>query len=438
VLSFDAARLDGRAIDTDSERTQATGLNEPRSADSTLPAEAVPSATDWRDKLALTRAGRRWARVAAALDPTKRFAPVWFDAVIPTLLIHAVLLVFAVYALVVFRPGDLQGTGFLGMWNHWDGPHFLELAARGYWSADPARIVLFPLYPLLIAIGSWVVSPLGAAMLIALVFSLVAAGGLYLLVQLDTDRETARLSVVAMNLFPTAFVFIAPYSESLFLALVVWSFLFARRGNWAGAGLAGALAGATRIQGAFLIPALAIEYLVQKRVLQTRRLDRDVIWIAVAALGPLAYLAINWMVFGNALYFVSAQRFYFHVENAAPWVWLPGFVNTLMNGAMDEGWLTVYLAPLVGFAVLTVTAIWCFFSRASRLSYAVYTLLTLASFATLSWPISVPRYILGVFPVFILGGRLGRRPWLGSPLFAASALLLGLCMTLFVMGHWAF
>jgi hypothetical protein len=105
---------------------------------------------------------------------------------------------------------------------------------------------------------------------------------------------------------------------------------------------------------------------------------------------------------------------------------------------MNEGWLTVYVAPLLAFAVLAVTAIWCFFSRASRLSYAIYVLLTLVSFLTLNWPISVPRYILGVFPVFILGGRLGRRPWLGPPLYAASALLLGIFTILFVEGHWAF
>jgi Gpi18-like mannosyltransferase len=388
-------------------------------------------------ELAPTRAARLGARLAA-LGRTRRFGPVWVDAVVPTFLIHAVLMVFAVVAIIVFFPNNLSGSDGLRVWNQWDGPHFLELAARGYWSADPARIVLFPLYPLLIAIVSWVVSPLFGAMALALAFSLLAAGGLYLLVQLDTDRETARLSVVAMNLFPTAFVFVAPYSESLFLALVVWSFLFARRGNWAGAGLAGALAGATRIQGAFLIPALAVEYLVQKRVLQTRRLDRDAIWIVVALLGPFSYLVINWVVFGNALYFVEAQRFWFHVQNAAPWDWLPNFVNTTVNGTMNEAWLTVYVVPLLAFAALAVTAIWCFFSKASRLSYAVYVLLTLASFLTLNWPISVPRYILGVFPIFILGGRLGRRPWLGPPLFAASVLLLGLFTTLFVVGHWAF
>jgi Gpi18-like mannosyltransferase len=395
-------------------------------SDDSPPGEPAPARTGW------------FGTRLPALDLPSFSGPVWLDAVAPTLLIHAVLMVFAIAAVVVFYPNDIQGTDGLRMWNHWDGPHFLELAARGYWSADPARIVLFPLYPLLIAIVSWVASPLVGAMALALAFSLLAAGGLYLLVQLDSDRETSRLSVVAMNLFPTAFVFVAPYSESLFLALVVWSFLFARRGNWTLAGLAGGLAAATRIQGAFLIPALAVEYLVQKRVLQTRRLDRDVIWIAVACLGPLSYLAINWVVFHDPLYFVEAQRFWFHVQNAAPWDWMPGFVNTALTGTMNEGWLTVYVAPLVAFAVLAATAIWCFFSRASRLSYAIYTLLTLVSFLTLNWPISVPRYILGVFPIFILGGQLGRRPWLGPPLFAASVLLLGLFTTLFVIGHWAF
>src|SRR5664280_510284 len=106
------------------------------------------------DRLALPPAGRFGGRFAA-LKRTRLFGPVWVDAVVPTLLIHAVLLVFAVVAIVVFYPNDLQGSDGLAIWNHWDGPHFLELAARGYWSADPARIVLFPLSPLLIAMVSW-------------------------------------------------------------------------------------------------------------------------------------------------------------------------------------------------------------------------------------------------------------------------------------------
>jgi hypothetical protein len=88
--------------------------------------------------------------------------------------------------------------------------------------------------------------------------------------------------------------------------------------------------------------------------------------------------------------------------------------------------------------VLAATTLWTLFGRGSRPSYAVYTGITLLSFLTLSWPISVPRYLMGVFPIFIAAGVLGRKPWLAGPLFVASVLLFGLCTALFVTGHWAF
>ncbi|TMC63535.1 MAG: hypothetical protein E6J17_05005 [Chloroflexi bacterium] len=100
--------------------------------------------------------------------------------------------------------------------------------------------------------------------------------------------------------------------------------------------------------------------------------------------------------------------------------------------------MTIYLAPLGAFVVLALVTLWTAIGRGRRASYFVYTALTLVSFATLSWPISVPRYVMGVFPMFLAAGRLSARPWLGPPLFVASTLLMGAFMTLFVIGHWAF
>jgi len=76
-------------------------------------------------------------------------------------------------------------------------------------------------------------------------------------------------------------------------------------------------------------------------------------------------------------------------------------------------------------------------SRRSRGSYVAYTALSLLSFASLSWPISVPRYILGVFPLFLMLGGLARSR-LGTPLAVASVLLLGLFTAEFALGRWAF
>ena len=116
--------------------------------------------------------------------------PVWLDAVVPTILLRGVILVFAVLAVVVMRPEALPQGSLLEIWNHWDAPHFFEIARYGYGPpADPARIVIFPLFPALIAIGSIVTDPLVAGMAIAFVSSLIAAVGLY---RLSGSTTTGR------------------------------------------------------------------------------------------------------------------------------------------------------------------------------------------------------------------------------------------------------
>ena len=369
--------------------------------------------------------------IRRVLSATRRES--WSDAVIPTVAIRAVIMVFAVLAVAVFHPDALPADPWLQVWNRWDAPHFFAIAAHWYLPpADPARIVLFPLYPMAIALGSVVLQPLVAGMLVSLVAGLAAAVGLHRLVRLDDSRPAARAAVVAMAIFPTAFAFIAPYSESLFVALSIWAFVRAREADWRSAGVLGALAAFTRLQGVFLLPALAIEFWLARR-----RLDRQVVWVASISVGLLAYLLVNYATFGDALYFVGVQRDVFRVVNIAPWDALGSLWQAVLTAKLDESWVTIYLAPLAAFVVLGLTVVWTVASKHSRPSYAIYTVLNLAAFASLSWPISVPRYLLGVFPVFLATGVLLRRP-IGPAVGAASALLLGLFVTLFASGHWAF
>lgn len=357
----------------------------------------------------------------------------WADAVIPTLAIRLVLIGFAVLAVVVFRPEILPPEPWLNLWNRWDAPHFLEIAKLGYWQpADPARIVLFPLYPMLIAAGGVVMPLLSSAMLVSFVAGLAAAAGLHRLIRLDQSRPAARAAVLAMAIFPTAFAFVAPYSESLFAALTIWSFVRAREGHWRSAGIFGALAAFTRIQGLFIIPALAVEFWLARR-----RIDRSAFWVLFIGTGFLGYLAVNSLVFGDPLYFLGVQRDTFRVVNVLPWVMLQDLWSNLLAARSGESLVTVYIAPLVAFAILLATCVWSVISRRSRPSYAVYAVLSLVAFASLSWPISVPRYLLGVFPIFLAMGVTLQRP-VGPAIALGSTLLLGLFTTLFAIGHWAF
>ena len=83
---------------------------------------------------------------------------------------------------------------------------------------------------------------------------------MYALTRNEFSEEIARRAVLYAAVFPTAFFFLAPYSESLFLLLVLLSFWSARRGRWAMAGATGALAALTRNLGVLVVP-LDLEYL---------------------------------------------------------------------------------------------------------------------------------------------------------------------------------
>jgi hypothetical protein len=353
------------------------------------------------------------------------------DVIVPILAVRLFLMLFAVVAVAVFAPQFLHRG--LEMWNNWDSRNYLEVAQHSYGPpTNPNWIVLFPLFPLTIAIGSIFFDPFNAGMLITLVATLVAGLGLYELVRFDSSARTARLAVLAMVLFPTAYTLIAPYAEALFLATATWAFVAARRNHMATAGILGALAAATRIQGAFLILALGSEYLTVRR-----RIDRDVFWILFVGSGTLIYLGINWYYFGSPLQFMQVQQDYFHVHNQLPWVTFENLLDAVFTADRNEFWVSNDLAVLGSFLLLAIVTLWASLSRHSRPSYAIYTFVCLVSFATLSFPVSVPRYLMAVFPIFIAMGSWARHA-AGQAILLGSSLLLGMFMTLFLMYHWAF
>jgi hypothetical protein len=360
------------------------------------------------------------------------------DAALPAVAFVAAVHLLAIVATAVSAAtgrATAAPTGFdlVAAWTHWDVGHYLGIAADGYSATElPERIVFFPLFPALIRLGSVVAPPLLVASAISAVATVAAVVGVYRLARMDGTRTLARWSVAFLLAYPASFSLVAPYTEGLFLAAAAWSLVLAR-GAPGAAGIAGFVAALTRLQGIFLVPALVVEALRARTGRATA---------LVAALLPLAafaaYLALNQAVFGDPLAFLRMQRSYWFHENAPPWVVIGGLVDAVLAGPRDADWPTVVVAPLLAFGMLAVTAAWTLLSRRSRPSYAAYAILTFAALATLTWPISVPRYVLGVVPVFLMLGGLGRWPRLAT----AAALVSGACMVVLAVvwftGGWAF
>src|SRR4051794_35762741 len=155
------------------------------------------------------------------------------------------------------RPFGAFGDLLVGPAARWDSSWYLGIADSGY--AQDGRTAFFPLYPLLVRAGGWLVgSPVVAGVLVSGACLVAGLAALHSLTKLELGESAARWTVLALALSPMSFFFTAVYSESLFLALSTGALLAARRERWWWAGVLGALAAATRSAGIVLLLPLAL------------------------------------------------------------------------------------------------------------------------------------------------------------------------------------
>lgn len=358
------------------------------------------------------------------------------------------LLGFAAFAIFNNRLLPLAGN-FIEQWWRWDSVHFINIAEHGYTGVGEERfnIVFFPLYPILIAaLANFALHPVVAGLLVSNAAAIFAVIFLYRLVRIDFDDATAQRAAWYFYLFPTAYFLSAAYTESLFLALAIASFYLARKQRWFPAGILGMLASLTRNTGLIVFVALVIEYLHQKNLQprtstqgvgvrgQWQKIGADVAALLLVPVGFGWYLWINFVVYGNWFAFLEIQREHWYKFLTWPWHGLIGAWQGFFWRDPAEVVMVSFME--IAFAVIGLVA--TFFAFRLRLSYGVYTALGWLLMTSTNFWLSVPRYTLSLFPIFILLGLWGRRSTANYYLIPVSVLLLGLFTTQFVLGRWAF
>jgi hypothetical protein len=352
---------------------------------------------------------------------------------------------------LVFRPylgvPPIQGgwqEWLLGVWQRWDTLWYMLIARQGY-SLEDTRIFAPPLYPWLMRglgglLGNGEAALLLAGLLISNLACIAAFAYMYRLVALEFGEALARRSVIYLALFPTAFFLLAAYAEPLMLLCAVAAIYYARRGQWLWAGLWAFFAPLARLPGTVLIVPLAWEY--GRQWWAARRTTTPLpLWrgwpLAVGALGSAVYPLYVYLYLGAdsllAPFAVHSQRF-------AGRFGLPGqsllqAVAVLASGSyrMIEPF-DLFFALL--FTALTTLAFWRLPS-----SYAIYCAVmwagALLKTADVQPLLSVSRYLLMLYPAFILLAMLGQRsPWWNRAIVYPSAALLVFFSGQFVIWGW--
>lgn len=324
----------------------------------------------------------------------------------------------------------------LGIWNRWDAKSYLSLANYGYTAVGErsVEIVFFPFYPLLIWLfGLLTNDSILSAFLVSLVASVFLGFLFFKLVEFDYSRKIAISSVWFLFIFPTSYFLHIPYTESLFLALVVGSFYFCRRKHWLFAGILGLAACATRING--LILCLALPFEIWEDWLENRKLNAKWLWLTIIPMGFIGYLLLNFYITGNIFTFLAVQRENWQKFLTLPWISLWKKTVSVITGTnpstVMEG---TFELVFVGIGLLGIVAGW----RYLRKSYRVWMVASWLLFVSTSWILSVPRYTLTIFPLFILIAILSKNRLVNVLITTFSLIYLGIFISFFVRGQWAF
>ncbi len=309
----------------------------------------------------------------------------------------------------------------------WDSFFYTDIAQNGYHLAPGntlSNIVFFPLYPFLIYIfaplvesnfilAGWLVS------ILSLIGSVVIFYKLLREFHPTLDPETP---IFYLLIFPTAFFLNAVYTESLFLFLSLLTFYYALKGRFGVVGIFGFLAALTRATGILLFIPVLWEFFKKHGIRKIFSLS--FLPLLLIPLGTFLFFIYHYFSFGDFLLFLKVESawgrvFQFNKDHFLLFSH-PSVVNLFLDIAFSA------------FALFSAYHVF----RRGWTSYGLYMLATLAVALSTGTFMSIGRYILVLFPMYIALATI-RSHHFEKIYTLGSLLLFALNITLFVNWYWA-
>ncbi|HEX4979425.1 MAG TPA: glycosyltransferase family 39 protein [Acidimicrobiales bacterium] len=321
-------------------------------------------------------------------------------------LVSRVVVLVALGAAGVLVPGYDPGS----LRFDWDAQHYLYIAEHGYPPLYPpeggylAHTAFFPLLP-------WatraldLVTPFSlrtTATLVAQVSGALAAVMVWLLARetVGGDRRAA-IATAFVVLWPASVVFSMFYTDALFVALGAACLLALRRRWWLAAGAAAMFASALRPTGAALGAACAWAAVAEIASKRTTGSLRSLIAPALAPLGGLAYFTFLYVKFDDFFLWFEAEEV----------GWGGGFdfgrhfvsdhvMQGLAHPVRDFG---LFVSGVAGLCVLALL-VWAIVDRLPAEHVVMSAVVVVLALGT-GFGASVPRYLLGAFPLAFVPAR---------------------------------
>ena len=340
---------------------------------------------------------------------------------------------------------------FLDVWARWDSSFYINIVENGYFFQPGVQssVAFFPAYPILVSFLAPFIGTLAAGVVVSNSCLYGALVFLYKLTDLEfNDSAIATRAVFYIAAFPTAFFFSAVYTESTFLMFSIATMYFARRKLWFWAVLFGLITSASRIVGVLHFGVVGLEWMHTHGWTLTTIYKpsawRDLIkgiktdWINLLIifaipLGLISYMVFLYTSFHDPIAFSTTQSAWGR-EMLGPitiiWRDLTGLLS--QNFLTGDIWYHVIIDLSAAFAVLG-SIFWIY--RKLGETYAIYSFLSVI-IPMWSGTGSVSRYVLVIYPLFMMLALWGRNSILDRFITILFSMFLGIFTVIFV--NWIF
>lgn len=318
-----------------------------------------------------------------------------------------------------------------GPWYRFDACRYIAIAVDGY-QIDGSELSWPPIYPYFI---KGLALFLGNQYILAgMIISQIALIGVCVLLfeeyQNSSNPIIAQRSIRYLLGFPTAFFFFIAYSESLFLLLLLLCWKAGRNEKWFLAGLFGSLATLTRFSGIIILFPLFYLWLRSKG-------KRELIGILSLTLIPFSLL--GWSVFTRLSFGIfpwEALGDNWPVYWDWPWKGFIKQIQLILNLGKDQHifllvslFLGLLFVVIVGYGLKNLPIEYSLLS----LGLFIFHLSKIHLYTPLQ---SISRYILPIFPAYLILARWGEYRWFHIIWSFISIVLFVVLSFMFINGGW--
>lgn len=341
---------------------------------------------------------------------------------------------------------------WLYSWANFDGVHYLTIINNGYFGTGLIQ-AFFPLFPMLVKFINVINNPLLIGIFLLTILSYILFISFYQFSKIFFKKDHF-LNLLIFTLFPTSFFFGAFYTESLFIILVIQSFIHSHKKKWLIAAIFAGLASATRIIGIFLLPALLWDYLISNESfvsliseikkkkfwenIYNKLFSRTTLLITLlSSSGLIAYMIYLYLRFDDPLYFFHVQS-EFGGGRQESLVSYPQvvfrYIKILLTARPFDlkyfAYVQEFIAGTIGLLAILLPYKKI---KSSHLIFSLGAFFIPTLTGTFS---SMPRYILACLPLFFFIGMNLKNKKTKIAYLVISTLLLTINTILFIQGYW--